>query len=93
VTPAPSAGQMREVFARFRPIGLDTNFFEAGFSSPTLVEVLEGLRGLGLTLTLIDLYRFPTVRLLAAEAARRASPDARGSARAELPWDPTARAR
>lgn len=87
MTPVPSADAIREVFAQFRSTGLDTNFFEAGFSSAALVEVLDGLRGLGLTLTLIDLYRFPTVRALAAETARRGGPQDRAPARAGLPWD------
>ena len=58
--------RVHAVFARRRPLTVDTNFFEAGFSSATLAETLADLRDLGLSLSLVDLYRYPTVRQLAA---------------------------
>jgi aryl carrier-like protein len=56
-------------FRRHRPLDVDTNFFEGGFSSAMLTEVLAGLRGLGLELTLTDLYRYPTVRQITQACA------------------------
>ncbi|TCO54030.1 acyl carrier protein [Actinocrispum wychmicini] len=70
--------QVRAVFAGFRPIDLDTSLFEAGFTSKTLVQVLAELRGLGLELDLIDLYRLPTVREAASPSL-----ETRGL---RLPW-------
>jgi hypothetical protein len=72
--------RIHAVFRRHRPLGLDTNFFEGGFSSSTLTEVLAGLRELGLEVTLIDLYRHPTVRQLAAAGSGT------GKAPNTLPW-------
>jgi hypothetical protein len=86
VSTPPRAEQIRQVFAARRPIDLDTTYFEAGFTSPMLVGVLDGLRELGLELDLIDLYRFPTVRLLAADLGSPA-PDTRAPASpSRLPW-------
>jgi aryl carrier-like protein len=76
----------REVFARFGCADIDANYFEAGLSSRVLAEVLTELRGLGLELALVDLYRFPTARALLEELARRAAPDHTGPSRTELPW-------
>lgn len=59
-------GGIHGVFTRRRPVGLDTNFFEAGFTSAMLAAVLAELRDAGLGLSLVDLYRHPTVRALAA---------------------------
>ncbi|MFC4015609.1 acyl carrier protein [Nonomuraea purpurea] len=70
--------RVHALFAERRPIDLDVNFFEAGFSSLMLAQVLPGLRALGLAVSLTDLYRYPTVRLL-AESGR--------SVVARLPWD------
>ena len=87
MTAGPDASQVRELFAAFRRVDNDTNFFEAGLTSHALVQVLEGLRELGLELALVDLYRFPTVRALLSELARRGAFDGGGSAsRTELPW-------
>jgi aryl carrier-like protein len=85
VTGVPAAEKVRETFARYRPVDLDTNFFEAGFTSQTLIEILDRLREVGLPLVLVDLYRFPTVRAVVAEAHRRADP-ARPVAGPALPW-------
>lgn len=75
----PPADRVREFFARDRPIGLDTNFFEAGLTSEDLVHVLDELRREGVELTLVDLYRFPTGRALMAHLSRESEP-------AGLPW-------
>jgi aryl carrier-like protein len=61
-----------------------TNFFEAGFSSARLVEVLAELRAGGLEVSLIDLYRFPTLQALTAEIDRRTA----GAPEPHpMPWD------
>jgi aryl carrier-like protein len=88
VTTGPDAFQVRELFAAFRRIDNDTNFFEAGLTSQALAQVLERLHGLGLELALVDLYRFPTVRALLSELARRGAFDGGGgsASRTELPW-------
>lgn len=74
--------RVHAVFGHHRDIGVDTNFFEAGFSSAMLTEVLTGLHGIGLRFTLIDLYRYPTVRQLAAAAGQQTATNATPS----LPW-------
>ncbi|GAA3728925.1 hypothetical protein GCM10022225_07900 [Plantactinospora mayteni] len=74
--------RIHAVFDQRRPVGLDTNFFEAGLSSATLAEILTDLGQLGLTCTLIDLYRYPTVRQLTA-ATR---PDSTPATSSPLPW-------
>jgi hypothetical protein len=91
VTTGPDTFQVRELFAAFRPVDNDTNFFEAGLTSQALVQVLTGLQGLGLELALVDLYRFPTVRALLSELARRGSfnGDDGGASRTGLPWAPS----
>jgi aryl carrier-like protein len=62
-----------------------TNFFEAGFSSARLVEVLAELRAGGLEVSLVDLYRFPTLQSLTAEVHERT---AGGPRRPHaMPWD------
>jgi len=60
------------VFLARRQIDLDTNFFEAGFSSSTLAEIVGELREQGLTVTLLELYRHPTVRQLTGALGARA---------------------
>ncbi|MEN3305239.1 MAG: Phosphopantetheine attachment site [Micromonosporaceae bacterium] len=65
-------GRVRAAFAGHRDIAPDTNFFEAGISSTTLAEILDGLRTVGFDLALVDLYRWPTVRALVTEIRRRA---------------------
>jgi aryl carrier-like protein len=75
--------RVREAFAAQRPIGVDSNFFEAGFTSTGLAEVLTALQSEGWSLNLVDLYRFPTVRALAAELDRRATAV---PAAPRLPW-------
>jgi aryl carrier-like protein len=84
MTPTVVAERIGRAFARHRPIGPDVSFFEAGFTSATLAEVLTELRAMGFGLTLLDLYRFPTVRALAAELSRRADPGL--ATRPRLPW-------
>lgn len=85
MTSPPILRQVQEVFARSRPIDADANFFEAGWTSQTLASVLGGLQERGLTVKLVDLYRFPTVRALATELGRRADPDVRSEPRG-VPW-------
>jgi amino acid adenylation domain-containing protein len=47
-------------------IGLDQNFFELGGHSLLLIKARERLRSLDYTLAMVDLFRCPTVRTLAA---------------------------
>jgi len=56
---------IHRVFLTRRQIDLDTNFFEAGFSSSNLAEIVVDLCGQGLSVSLLELYRHPTVRQLA----------------------------
>jgi aryl carrier-like protein len=80
--------QVRVVLAQYREIDLDANFFEAGFSSVVLAQALDGLRSAGFSVVLVDLYRYPTTRALAAELHRRAAtPRApSGGVDGGLPW-------
>jgi aryl carrier-like protein len=64
---------IHRVFLSHRRIDLDTNFFEAGFSSSTLADIVGELRGQGLAVSLIDLFRHPTVRQLAGALGTQAS--------------------
>jgi amino acid adenylation domain-containing protein len=49
-------------------IGLDDNFFDSGGRSILLLDVFEELRARGYTdLSIVDLYRLPTIRSLAAQ--------------------------
>jgi len=77
--------QVQGIFTRLRPIDLDTNFFDAGLTSRSLADILGGLQDLGLTVRLVDLYRFPTVRTLVFELARRSDPGG-GDTPGGLPW-------
>jgi amino acid adenylation domain-containing protein len=48
-------------------VGLDDNFFDLGGSSLRLVRVqLQVQAGIGRALSVVDLYQYPTIRLLAA---------------------------
>ena len=85
MTGVPEIGDVCALLGHRRPVDSDTNFFEAGFSSAELAEALAGLREAGLPITLIDMYRFPTVRALVTEARRRAEPD-RPAGATGLPW-------
>lgn len=64
--------EIHRVFLTRRQIDLDTNFFEAGFSSATLAEIVGELREQGLTVSLLELYRHPTVRQLAGALGAQA---------------------
>ncbi|MEP1124960.1 MAG: MupA/Atu3671 family FMN-dependent luciferase-like monooxygenase [Ilumatobacter sp.] len=76
-----------------RPVGRDDNFFEIGGHSLLAVSVFRTLVDTGATIALTDLFRFPTVRTLAAhiesldgagtEAADDGPAVATGSARGE----------
>lgn len=62
----------------------DTNFFEAGLTSVTLAGIVTELQQQGLGVTLIDMFRYPTLRELAGELARRTGdPPVRPG---RLPW-------
>lgn len=63
---------IHRVFLTRRPIDLDTNFFEGGFSSSTLAEIVGELRAQGLTVSLLELFRHPTVRQLAGALGAQA---------------------
>lgn len=63
--------RIHAVFGGSSRLDVDTNYFEGGFNSAALAALLPRLRALGLELTLIDLFRYPTVRAL---ASRRATP-------------------
>jgi amino acid adenylation domain-containing protein len=82
---ATLAGVVGEVL-RLPRVGRDDNFFDLGAHSLTLVRVHERLLGLGLSgLTVLDLFRHPTVRGLAAHLGRpaEASSAAESAGRAE----------
>jgi aryl carrier-like protein len=63
-------------------VGIDENFFEIGGHSLLLVTLQRRLRAaMDADVTVIDLFRFPTVRALAAHLAAPASEaDARPAA-------------
>ncbi|MEU5783369.1 acyl carrier protein [Micromonospora lupini] len=81
--------QVRSIIATRRPLGDDTNFFEAGFTSSSLTAVLADLENAALSLSLVDLYRFPTIRALANELRRRAAAAAPAPTTGPrpLPWE------
>lgn len=83
---SPFVERLHAAFTATRPIDADTSFFEAGFTSKALVDVLARLQDLGLDMELVDLYRFPTVRGLAEEIGRRTAADGEPAARSGLPW-------
>ena len=77
--PAPrTAGrlerQLREVWHEVLgvpDIGLDDSFFDVGGRSMSLVRAQSRLAGLGIEVAMIDLFRWPTIRTLAAHIAGR----------------------
>jgi amino acid adenylation domain-containing protein len=71
---------------RLPRVGRDDNFFDLGANSLTLVLIHERLRGIGWSaLTVIDLFRYPSIRGLAGHVGRRAAqaPVKEGAARTE----------
>jgi hypothetical protein len=62
----------------------DTNFFEAGFTSVLLAEVLADLVRAGVSADLVDLFRYPTVTALGYAVAVRQAGAA--SVERRLPW-------
>lgn len=82
---------LRRAFAANTPPGRnlspDTNFFEAGFTSARLTAVLAELVESGIELTLLDLFRYPTLTELTGEVLSRTAPDS-ATGRPRLPWDP-----
>lgn len=84
--------QLRRAFAARtaggQPLGDDTSFFEAGLTSARLAELVADLQAQGADITLIDAFRYPTLRELAAALARRAGEPHRPPAESpRLPWD------
>lgn len=82
--------RIHAVFGGPSSLGVDTNYFEGGFNSAALAALLPRLRALGLELSLIDLFRYPTVRALAsrrttAGQAPGTPPWAQGGSRDEFP--------
>ena len=55
---------VHEAFRTCQPIDLDTDFFEVGFTSVLLAEVVSRLTERGLEMTIVDVYAHPTVRQL-----------------------------
>lgn len=80
---------IRRAFTANAPEGRDllpdTNFFEAGFTSTRLTVVLAELVGAGIELTLVDLFRYPTLSELTGELEARAVDGSLG--RGRLPWE------
>jgi aryl carrier-like protein len=65
------AAAWREVLQQDR-LSVDDNFFDVGGHSLLLIKVLERLRAqLTVELSVLDLFRFPTIASLAAEIAGR----------------------
>ncbi len=56
-----------------RQIGRDENFFDAGGNSLAAVQVFRALAGTAPRLKLTDVFRYPTVRLLAAHLDRQSN--------------------
>jgi aryl carrier-like protein len=54
----------------------DTNFFEAGFTSVLLADVIADLAEAGIRVDLVDLFRYPTVTALAGAVGVRQVPAA-----------------
>lgn len=81
---------LRQVFLTHVPPGrtlaVDTNFFEAGFNSARLAGAVADLGRAGTTVTLLDLFRHPTIAQLADELLARAEPG-RAPSPHKLPWD------
>jgi aryl carrier-like protein len=56
-------------------VGVDDNFFEAGGDSLLMVQVQSGLREtMGRDVPVVDLFRHPTIRTLAAHLAGSGEP-------------------
>jgi amino acid adenylation domain-containing protein len=51
-------------------VGLDDNFFDLGGHSMLLAQVHAKLRGLGLDLSIVEMFQYPTVRSLADRISR-----------------------
>lgn len=67
------AGAWREVLQRDR-VSIDDNFFDVGGHSLLLIKVLERLRSLSpVEISVLDLFRFPTIAALASEISSRAA--------------------
>ncbi|SFO58387.1 acyl carrier protein [Actinomadura madurae] len=89
--------RIRAAFASRAPRGRiltdRTNFFEAGFTSVILAAVRADLDGAGLSLGMVDMFRYPTLATLIEEVEARAAAGtghparANRAAAARLPWD------
>jgi amino acid adenylation domain-containing protein len=56
---------LRQQLGTPEPVDAGTNFFDAGLTSLSLLRMHEQLRARGLTVEVVDLFRFPNPRLLA----------------------------
>ena len=68
----------------------DTNFFEAGLNSNRLASAVDVLAAAGLDVSLVDMFRHPTVRELAGVLDRRRTGSGRDRSRDPgegLPWE------
>jgi aryl carrier-like protein len=79
-----------------RTLDGDTNFFEAGLTSAALAEVLAELLAAGLPVSLMDMFRYPTLSTLSHAVAARAPqasvaggpiPPTQGTTGQPPPWE------
>ncbi|MFL6123531.1 acyl carrier protein [Actinophytocola sp.] len=86
-----TAEHIRRAFAARVPPGrnldADTNFFEAGFTSAVMAELLTDLNASGVDLVLVDLFRYPTLRSLTEEMHRRGRGGERRRDARRMPWE------
>ena len=86
---SPLPGRVRTVFQARLPGGPelppDRNFFEAGLTSVMLAGVVTELRQVGVDLSLVDLFRYPTLAALVDEIEARADAGGERLSRG-LPW-------
>jgi aryl carrier-like protein len=84
------ADRIAEVFHHHVPPGRrlahDTNFFEAGFTSARLNQVLAGLAHAGIDVTLLDFFQYPTLGELTDEVLRRTPAARQRDDQHQLPW-------
>lgn len=66
-----SIAQVWQTVLGLASVGLDVNFFDAGGTSIRLVAVQSGLRSVGRTVSVIDLFQYPTIRSLARHLTDR----------------------
>src|SRR5439155_26591838 len=67
--------QVWQAVLRVDKVGMNDNFFDLGGHSLLLVEVLHQLRDrLGLNLTMVDLFTYPTISALSQHLTRAREP-------------------